>query len=118
MYKESLVNIYEIVDYIVSFSDSDISEEFVEESLKEQFGFKVKAVLKTFPIGAIKLEKDNENSHMQSSSKQKKYNKLQTQAPPILINEEGMIIDGYHRYRAALFKEDSEILVYQIIIEE
>jgi hypothetical protein len=104
-----LNSIKEICDYVTEL-DSNVDYETLSDFLSEEGSIRT-AILKSLPLSIIKPQ--DPNTHLISSSKQKAYNKKDSKyQPPILVDSEYNIIDGHHRYRAALHREDSEILVY------
>jgi hypothetical protein len=109
MFKGQLNSIKEICDYVTEL-DSNVDHETLFDFLSEEGNNRI-AILKPVPLSLIQPK--DPNTHLISSSKQKAYNKKDSKyQPPILVDSEYNIIDGHHRYRAALHREDSEILVY------
>ena len=108
--KPILSSVDEIVDYLMSL-DEDMDEEFIRSYLEESGG-EVQAELRTIFIEDLVLgpEENNETS----SVKQRKYNKLASEPPPILV-EDNRVIDGHHRVRSEVFKGKNEIKAYVLI---
>jgi hypothetical protein len=111
MFKNQLNSVKEICDYATEL-DSDIDYDYLYDFLSED-GSNKTAVLKSVPVSMVSPSPSENN--LINNSKQKAYNKKGSKyQPPILVDSDYCIIDGHHRYRASLYREDEEILVYII----
>lgn len=104
--KSVLENNKEIADYIQENSTSH-----VDYGLILDYFINCKAILKEVNINDLVF--DNEDNHIQCERKQEFYNKMKSEIPPIVI-ENNKIIDGHHRVRAAIFNKKETILAYCI----
>lgn len=96
----------EIADYIQENSTSH-----VDYGLILDYFINCKAILKEININDLVF--DNEDNHIQCDTKQESYNKMKSEIPPIVI-ENNKIVDGHHRVRAAIFNQKETILAYFI----
>lgn len=111
-----LKNIKEIVNYIIDLDDR-IDADFLENLLLEYSGGgEISAELKEVLIEDIK-EGPAEN-HMVDSEKQKRYNSLKTETPPILLDMYFNVIDGHHRLRAEKNKGKKLISCYVLKLND
>ena len=104
--KSILENNKEIADYIQENSTSH-----VDYCLILDYFINCKAILKEVNISDLVF--DNEDNHIQCNVKQESYNKMKSEIPPIVI-ENNKIVDGHHRVRAAIFNQKETILAYCI----
>jgi hypothetical protein len=97
---------------IARFIESN-SVDFVDEESIENYVDGCEAVL--IVIDIQKIAPSDEDHHIPDESKQSAYNDLSMDSmPPIVIDEKGSIVDGHHRYRAALFNGTTHIVAYQL----
>ena len=105
----------EIIHYISSINDS-IDIEFFESYLIDEFGQDVTAKLQMVSIDLIKPSPAS-NNHLIDSKAQSKYNHSNDDFSPILIDQNYVIIDGHHRYRASLFQKKTALLCYILFVK-
>lgn len=105
--KPVLINEYEIADYLEDNSSHYIDRDLI---LDEYMG--CSAVLRRLSVKDIVLGPENNN--LIDIKKQKRFNKLKTEAPPIFV-EGVQVLDGNHRVRAAISKGEDEIWAYVLI---
>lgn len=105
--KNYLASAEEILDYLMSLDDQ-MDEDSIRAYLEESGP--VHAYLRVLLIED--LQEGPSDNHLEDDQKQSQYNKLKTDAPPILVEEKGQVIDGHHRVRAAKFQKKNEILAY------
>mgnify|MGYP001379322342 CR=1 FL=1 len=96
----------EIADYI-----EENSSEFIDYNLILDYFINCKAILKEVNIRDLKF--DNQDHHIKCKQKQESYNNMNSEPPPIVI-ENNKIIDGHHRVRAAIYNQKEKILAYCI----
>lgn len=100
----------EIASYV-----SDLDPRVDEEMIEEHY-FGCHAVLKLIPIESVK--EGPADSNIRSASKEKKFAKMDlAKQPPILV-EDGVVLDGNHRYRVAKAAGATDILAYVISYDE
>lgn len=104
--KSILENNKEIADYIQENSPSHVDYDLILDYFTN-----CKAILKEMNINDLVF--DNEDNHIQCEIKQESYNKMKSEIPPIVI-ENNKIVDGHHRVRAAIFNKKETILAYCI----
>ena len=96
----------EIAAYIAEHAVEDVCEEMIEEQY-----FDSHATLQLVSISEIICGPDDNN--IPCKHRQSQYAKLPSETrPPILINTNGTIADGHHRYRDALAKGEELMLAY------
>lgn len=105
----------EIIQYISSINDS-IDIEFFESYLIDEFGQDVTAKLQMVSIDLIKPSPAS-NNHLIDNKAQSKYNHSNDDFSPILIDQNYVIIDGHHRYRASLFQKKTSLLCYILFVK-
>lgn len=103
-----LIDADEITSFIIETSPNYVDEELIFEYF---FGFK--AILKKVEIDTLQIE--DTNHHIQSKTKEKKYQKLPIETMPPIIVEDGKVIDGNHRLRIAQKRGLKTIIAYDII---
>ncbi len=108
MFQKILKDADEITNFIIVMSPDPVDEDLLLE-----YFFGCKAVLKTVDITTIRHE--DENHHLQSKVKEKRYEKLSMQTMPPLVVENGKVLDGNHRLRVALKNGLKIISVYDVI---
>jgi hypothetical protein len=73
-----------------------------------------------FELRWLKIEEVHEghpDANVRSAAKEKRYAKMTTPMPPLVLNWENVVIDGNHRYRIAKAKGATEIACY-VPVEE
>lgn len=98
--KNYLSSSEEILEYLMNLDDN-MDEDSVRSYLEESGP--VHAYLRVIQIEDLDL--GPEDNHLEDNRKQSRYNKFKTEAPPILVEENGHVIDGHHRVRAAKFQK-------------
>lgn len=97
---------------VAQFIESS-SVDFVDEESILNYVDGCEAVLVVMDIS--KISTGDANHHIENKLRQKEYNNLSIEGmPPIVIDEAGIIIDGHHRYRAAVFNGATHMVVYQL----
>ena len=105
-FKVKLKDNYEIADYIEQYSIGYVDREQIEEYFAGTY-----AELKEVDINSIK--EGNKEGNVRVASKEKKYSKMTTEIPPIIV-ENGSIVDGNHRYRVAKQLGKEKIWIYDV----
>lgn len=107
-FKSILKDEYEIAEYIEHYSSDDVDFDLVVDYFRG-----AKAVLKIVPIDFIK-EGDSDHN-IRSKRKETKYKKMPLETMPPLVVENGIIMDGNHRFRVAKELGATEIKIYDIV---
>lgn len=99
----------EIAAYIASVSSAHVDEEAIEEYL----GRGSSATLTSVPVSELKP--GNADANLRDERKEKRYAKQNPATmPPLVVLDDGRIVDGNHRYRVALAAGVSEIQCYVV----
>lgn len=89
----------------------------VDAEMVEEHFFGAHAVLKLIPIDSVR--EGNPDGNVRSASKEKKFSKMDlAKQPPILVDDEGEIADGHHRFRVAKAAGATDILAYVISYDD
>lgn len=108
-YPIKLLNEREIAGYIESISSDYVDIDQIEEYL----GRDTSAILKMVPVS--QLRPGNPDVNIRDKRKEYRYSKMNSNTiPPLVIWNNGEIIDGNHRYRVAISKNISELPCYVI----
>jgi len=97
----------EIADHIQDTSPSFVDHERIEEEYRGTH-----AVLRQLPVDSLK--EGDENGNVKSSAKQARYNKKDPKEAPPIVTENGTVVDGNHRLRAAKANGEKTISAYDI----
>jgi hypothetical protein len=106
-YPKELKNNLEIAEYI-----QDLSTEYVDEELIEDYFYGKRGVLKLVDINSLK--EGSKEHNLSNRKKENKYSKLTTEFPPLIVMN-NIIQDGNHRFRAAKKQGNKKIWIYDII---
>jgi len=106
-YPQVLPDAIAIANYIESHSNSEVDYWLIVENFEG-----CKAVLRELPITSIKEGDPDHN--MPVSGRETRYKKRPMDTLPPLIVQEGVILDGNHRYRAAVANGLKSIWCYEI----
>jgi len=101
------LNNFQLAAYIEDNSPGFVDTERIAD---EYIGYT--AVLQTVPVSALRPGPDDHN--IKSLRNQKKYDKMDASKMPPVVVENGEVIDGNHRYRAAKKQGVKQILAYVI----
>jgi hypothetical protein len=93
-FAERLNNGDEIADYIESWAGYPVDNEFVSERFRD-----CHAELRLLPIAEIKPGWQGAN--VRNPANERKYQRMSVKTIPPIIVEDGVIVDGHHRFRAA-----------------
>lgn len=96
-YAKELKDSRDIADYI-----DGLSKGFVDTELIEEMYHGCSATLKD--ISASKLKEGPKDANIPSAAKEARYAKMKPSTMPPLMVDEGVIVDGNHRFRAGLSK--------------
>ena len=103
---KSHLNITELIDFIMEISPIDEDEEYLEN----YFNDVVSVNLKEVELSWVKRKPD-----MELRDDPNVYTGLSAStAPPIIVDSNGEIEDGQHRFEAAVKRGDKKILAYVI----
>lgn len=108
-YPDRLADASAIADYITDL-DPNASYHDIEMSFEDNYP-DCGATLTMVPIEA--LTPGPEDANIRSAAKEKRYAKMTTVAPPLVVAD-GQIMDGHHRYRIALAKGMTEMACYVV----
>lgn len=103
-----LATAQDIAEYI-----EEMSSDYVDVEMIAEHYFGCRAVLKRVPLH--ELSEGPPDANVRDLRKEARYAKMEGTIPPIVV-EDGVVMDGNHRYRVALAKGLPELLCY--VIEE
>ncbi len=119
-YRSELVGSAAVADLILELSTDDVDYDYVRDSIEDDYGQDVKAVLQLVPL--TKLKPGHADANVRSTKKESKYIKLDPKTmPPILVDKNGGsfdILDGNHRYRVAKKLGLSNIWAYVLLYKD
>ena len=99
---------FKIAEYVADISPDYVDQEFIGEFFRGS-----KAVLKRLPIGEIR--EGNLDHNLPNKRKENRYSKMDPATmPPILIDEDGEVWDGNHRFRVAKSLGLDSVWCYQV----
>jgi len=107
MYSTELINNFEITDYIETYASS-----YIDKGLVEDYFFGCKAVLKEEFITKLISEEANHQKH---EILENKYIEYPIETMPPLIVENGVILDGNHRFRVLKKLNIEKVKIYEVI---
>ena len=101
----------DIADYIDTTTPDGIDTEMAREMFSG-----AQAVLVKIHTGRVKVDAKLADIHIGMPERDALYKTMPSAtAPPIVLNDDGFIADGHHRYRAAVARNDPWMLAYQVI---
>ena len=93
-FAERLNNGDEIADYIETWAGYPVDNEFVSERFRDYH-----AELRLLPIAEIRPGWQGAN--VRNPANERKYQRMSVKTIPPILVEDGVIVDGHHRFRAA-----------------
>lgn len=93
-FAERLKNGDEIADYIETWAGYPVDNEFVSERFRDHH-----AELKLLPITEIKPGWQGAN--VRNPANERKYQRMSVKTIPPILVQDGVIVDGHHRFRSA-----------------
>lgn len=111
MYKKELKDVFEIVDYMKTYSLFSEGYFLDEARIIDDFS-DCKAQLISIDISELRPKQSIKEIH---TYKLEHYSNLNIEKTPPIIIKENTIIDGHHRYYLHLNLKKDKILAYQLI---
>ncbi len=106
-FPKTLPDAYAIADHIAGHSATHVNHEQMVEYFRG-----AKADLKHTPLSEI-TPGDND-TNQPSATRQKKYAKMNPVTRPPIVVEGGKVVDGHHRYRDAVQRNESHMWAYHV----
>jgi len=111
-YAPILADADEIAAYIASIaSDDDVDEEMIGEYFRG-----CRAALREVALASLREGPGDAN--IRSATKERRYGGLSSSTMPPIVVEDGEIMDGHHRYRAALRQQRASVWAYVVVNAE
>jgi hypothetical protein len=104
---QSLADSREIADYVQNHSTYDVDYELIDEIYRGMH-----AVLRKVPL--LQIDPGHADSNISDPAKTKRYMKMDPATMPPILIEDGVVVDGHHRYRVAKKLGLTEIWCYVI----